>query len=1331
MLRGLADDDLDPDCPINWDWRENAGLLVELVGTRIPGWSTANLRDLTFGKANKNVPMDAIRHGTDWQGRPDCPGRYKSLLYNGSSDYLSLVADSALAITNNITIFSLVNLTTIGDGRIIFLRGDGDLRWYFYVAGDGGLYLGSRVDIGGLFSYAGADNFPTGRWALVAGTLDASLGSDQIKIYFDGVQQNPGATISWNGAFASNSGTFIGAAAYNATLYWNGSIAGTWVFNRTLNDEEIKSFTTQVKTGCPDRWNRLKRTAHLFLTPWVRRAFDHFTDTPLLGMASHAADGGVVSPSWQVIPAFSGVPRIDIDGVKFNVGGGASGAVLNLTSLASIQATEATLSSSLIGVGVRGDIFGNGYVFFIRDGLSSYIVRYDAGVATNLATGGPNSLPGDIARLEIDNSGHLRALLNDTLVLSATDTTYLGGGAWLIAGPGDKGDDFAAYDLNAVISSGVLTHFGHKYGVDLDLDCPINWDRRENTNLILDLSVPPVAGWRGAAKIKDLTLGKMNGGVPLNATLVNGATFYGRDGQRPGGYGAVYYNGTDGYAKTPTLPHITDKLTLGFSFNRLAAGDKVHWGQWALDAIYQKFVLQIFSDNIIYWVVSGDGFGGSYRGSDSSYSITGWHQIVGTYDGVAGVMKVFLDGIEIASTQNGAVPASLFDANSSFGNIYNLAAGSPAYSKGQADSVFIFNRVLTPEEVKSRYLQDGLGNPDRWSWLPRLGSLLATGGATAIFVTRDDTTKGSWVGVYGADGYEFPDMFLSSSLPGYVSGLSIKRSDGAAADQYMWGSGSEARQLQDPVNPSGTRYAITWFDNLSNWIEFIFDVGSTPRQLALYVLDYDGNRDETITIYDADTALLLDTETVGLNGAGSGSWFLWTITGHLRIRITKTAGSNPVAAALLWDTPGGGAQELNRTSTDAPTTSEAISRLFSGSRILTDAPTVSESVSRAVALVRMVTESLTLGESVVDVKNKVVTAVDAPQTSESTTRLLSGARSATESLSLSEDTAKTQSGTRTGSDAPSTSENLVRSFTGTRSATEVPTTADIVSRSLTNTRAVTDAPTTAESSLRLYVGLRTATEAPTTTMSVSRSFTGVRAATDAPTTSETTNRSLAETRTTTDNPTVAIDVASLVSFTVTASESVQASHSVTRSLIGNRTVSEGPTVSEEIIGFKGNLAFCTEVVTVSGQLTRTISGSRTATDAPQTAGSVSSVLASVRQVIDAVSVSVTASRQVAYVRSASDVLAVAEIAVVGIGYTRTAQEAVTVTVVPIYSVAAQRSAVEAVTVTIALSRSVGISRTANDTIVLFEHVVGRVSVAGASTAAFSETIYIQPFGTIF
>ncbi len=122
--------------------------------------------------------------------------------------------------------------------------------------------------------------------------------------------------------------------------------------------------------------------------------------------------------------------------------------------------------------------------------------------------------------------------------------------------------------------------------------------------------------------------------------------------------------------------------------------------------------------------------------------------------------------------------------------------------------------------------------------------------ATAGFVKTDTTTMGTWLSVYGADGY-FVSQDSNTKLPGYANVTFSGQAN------WTWAASTAASPaLQKPEN-SGNRIAGTWF----MWGSFTIDVNLTDgnaHQVALYALDWDSSvRAETINVRDAATGAVL------------------------------------------------------------------------------------------------------------------------------------------------------------------------------------------------------------------------------------------------------------------------------------------------------------------------------------------------------------------------------------------------------------------------------------------------------------------------------------------
>ena len=158
----------------------------------------------------------------------------------------------------------------------------------------------------------------------------------------------------------------------------------------------------------------------------------------------------------------------------------------------------------------------------------------------------------------------------------------------------------------------------------------------------------------------------------------------------------------------------------------------------------------------------------------------------------------------------------------------------------------------------------------------------------ATFVKWDSTTRGSWKGAYGANGYAIAND--GTSYPAYAQ-------VGFTPASATWvPSTADVRALQKAA--ASDRVASTWY----SWSTFSIDLNLTDglaHQVALYFLDWDsGIRAETIELLDAGTGAVLDSRSI--SGFGSGLYLVWNISGHALIRVTRTAGANAVLSGIFF-----------------------------------------------------------------------------------------------------------------------------------------------------------------------------------------------------------------------------------------------------------------------------------------------------------------------------------------------------------------------------------------------------------------------------------------------
>jgi NPCBM/NEW2 domain len=163
----------------------------------------------------------------------------------------------------------------------------------------------------------------------------------------------------------------------------------------------------------------------------------------------------------------------------------------------------------------------------------------------------------------------------------------------------------------------------------------------------------------------------------------------------------------------------------------------------------------------------------------------------------------------------------------------------------------------------------------------------------ATLVNTDSTTKGSWIGSYGSQGYNVIGNAYSNPTYAIVQPVGTSTTTWAA-------STTDSRALQDV---GGTpRIAASWYTSTS----FIVDVDLTDNQehdISLYALDWDGNnsRSEQIQISSATTGAILDTEIISKFSAGV--YLKWAVTGNVVITVTSLSGANAVLSGLFFDPP--------------------------------------------------------------------------------------------------------------------------------------------------------------------------------------------------------------------------------------------------------------------------------------------------------------------------------------------------------------------------------------------------------------------------------------------
>ncbi len=166
----------------------------------------------------------------------------------------------------------------------------------------------------------------------------------------------------------------------------------------------------------------------------------------------------------------------------------------------------------------------------------------------------------------------------------------------------------------------------------------------------------------------------------------------------------------------------------------------------------------------------------------------------------------------------------------------------------------------------------------------------ATPSANATFLTTDITTKGSWKGVYGADGYNIVND--TTSPPAYAAVSTT------GAGTWTWSaSTSDVRALQKAAS-STDRIAAQWISNTAFTINLNLSDTATHK-IALYFLDWDStSRTASVQVKNAATGAVLDTRTV--SAFNPGKYLVWNVTGNVQFVVTRTGGSNATVSGIFF-----------------------------------------------------------------------------------------------------------------------------------------------------------------------------------------------------------------------------------------------------------------------------------------------------------------------------------------------------------------------------------------------------------------------------------------------
>lgn len=168
--------------------------------------------------------------------------------------------------------------------------------------------------------------------------------------------------------------------------------------------------------------------------------------------------------------------------------------------------------------------------------------------------------------------------------------------------------------------------------------------------------------------------------------------------------------------------------------------------------------------------------------------------------------------------------------------------------------------------------------------------------ASVVFAKTDQTTLGSWRNVYGGDGYVYMgETSTSSSLSKYPSYVQLS---GVNKGDWTWEASTWQLRALQKARPAMDRIAGSWSSSGSFTVDLNLTDG-LPHRVAVYCVDWErAGREQTVDVLDAASDAVLDTRT--LSAFNAGKYLVWKITGHVKLRFTRTAGPNAVVSGIFF-----------------------------------------------------------------------------------------------------------------------------------------------------------------------------------------------------------------------------------------------------------------------------------------------------------------------------------------------------------------------------------------------------------------------------------------------
>lgn len=218
-------------------------------------------------------------------------------------------------------------------------------------------------------------------------------------------------------------------------------------------------------------------------------------------------------------------------------------------------------------------------------------------------------------------------------------------------------------------------------------------------------------------------------------------------------YDALEFNGSDSYVRVPDNgaqePPVAISVELWMNLDAISDDWLVEKHTSTPDDYDHGYVLRTNTPtNTVSFRVGNGSAEGTAESPDNSIGTGAWHHVAGTYDGEK--VRIFVDGVLEGESE--------FAGDIDYSGVGDLFIGASSQNTlntdGDLDEVAIYNRVLTPSEVRDHYENGILENRLRLH-LDESSGTTATDGSAYEFdleANTDSWTTGRFGNAFDTDG---------------------------------------------------------------------------------------------------------------------------------------------------------------------------------------------------------------------------------------------------------------------------------------------------------------------------------------------------------------------------------------------------------------------------------------------------------------------------------------------------------------------------------------------------------------------------------------------------